>query len=122
MIGHVIHEWADRPFEYGRFDCCQFAGEVIAAQTGENPMHRLHYTSEREAYRIINQYGSLEKAMRHFLGEPIAVADAKHGDVLLIDTDQGEASGVVYLGQAVIRHPNGLRSYDLSCARLAWSI
>lgn len=120
-IGHIIHEWSDRSFVYGKFDCCQFAAAVYVARTGQNPLGDMSYASERQALRIISKFGSLENAVRHYIGEPISVESAGHGDIVLMETDQGEALGVIYLGQVVALSPNGLRSHPSTVVKMAWT-
>jgi len=121
-VGRVVHEWSDKPFSYGLFDCCQFAAAVVEEQTGKNPMNAFSYDSKFGAYRIIRSYGSLKAAMLKVLGKPIAVDDAKHGDVLLIEADGQQLAGVVYLGRAVVRSRNGLIDMEQSSASAAWSV
>ena len=114
----IIDKYAGLPFRYGD-DCCQFAGEVVEYFTGENPMDALSYSDERSAMKIIEQYGDLEQAMRHFLGDPYT--GHKDGDVCLIDTNDGDdAAAVIYRGQVVARVKGGLMNYPLSRAKLIW--
>jgi hypothetical protein len=115
---HVIDKYAGLPFGYGE-DCCQFAGEVIESFTGSNPMDVLKYSNERQAYRIIRQYGGLEGAMRHFLGDPYD--GLKDGDVCIMNnTDGSELAGVIYNNEVVARVESGLMNYPASFANLVW--
>ena len=114
----VIDKYADLPFRYGQ-DCCQFVGECIEATTGKNPIAALAYFDEREAYAIIDMYGDMEGAMRHFLGKPYD--GHKDGDACLIDNNGGrQAAAVIYRDRVVARVNNGLMDYPLDRALMVW--
>lgn len=116
----LMLDWSNRPFRYGE-DCCQFAASFIEMRTGHNPMVDFIYSNKKEALALIAKYGSLEDAITETLGEPIPVTEAKELDVLLADTDNGPAAGILYNGRCVIRTPTGLMDWPLEFARLAWS-
>ena len=114
----VIDKYAGLPFRYGQ-DCCRFAAECVEAVTGNNPMFGLRYSDEREAYRIINRYGGLEGALRHFLGDPYA--GHKDGDVCLMDDNGGHlAAAVIWHDEVIGRVETGLMNYPLDRAKLIW--
>ena len=115
---HVIQKYAGLQFRYGQ-DCCQFVGECIEAITGKNPMAGLTYSDEREAYAIIDRFGDLEGAMRHFLGKPYD--GHKDGDACLMDNNGGRlAAAIVYRGEVIGRVNGGLMNYPLDRAKLVW--
>lgn len=120
-LATVLEDWQSRPFSYGE-DCCQFAAAVVEAVHGYNPMARFEYYDQETAEAIVEQYGSLEAAMRAVLGDPIPVDTAREGDVLLIRMLNGESlAGVVICGRAVVRdHKYGVRGLNLQAASLAW--
>ena len=114
----VIDKYSAMPFSYTT-DCCRFAAECVESVKGENPIKDLMYSSEREAYKIIDKYGNLENALRHYLGEPYD--GHKDGDVCLIDANGGrDAAAVIYRGRVVARVDGGLMDYPLSRAKLVW--
>ena len=124
----IIDKYAGRPFDY-ESDCCRFVGECLAALGGENPIAGLEYRTERQAYRIIRQFGGLRSAVRHYLGEPLPLplpnTAPAHGDVCLINAGDGrEALGICYVcnGRAriVARTPGGLMDYPTSRALAVW--
>ena len=116
----VIDKYAGLPFSY-KADCCRFAAECIESIRGDNPIADLEYSSEREAYKVISEYGSLEAALRFYLGEPYD--GHKDGDVCLIDDNRGrDATGVIYRDRVVARVENGLMDYPLDRAKLVWCI
>ncbi len=114
----VIDKYAGMPFRYG-LDCCQFVGECIEAITGKNPMYQFRYKNEGQANAILAQYGDLEGAMRHALGEPYD--GHKDGDACLISANGGRfAAAVIYRDRVVARVKGGLMDYPLSRAQLIW--
>ena len=114
----VIDKYSGLPFRYG-LDCCQFAGECVESLTGKNPMDALTYSTEREANKIIESFGGLENAMRHFLGEPYD--GHKDGDVCIMDNNAGQMiSAVIYRGRIVARVPGGLMDYPITRALRIW--
>lgn len=117
----VIDKYAGMPFDY-RSDCCRFAAECVEMVTGKNPIAELSYSTEREAYRIIKQYGGLREAVTHYLGEP-SDGEGKDGDVCLIDASNNrEALGVIYRDRVVARVESGLMDYPVSRAKTLWSL
>ena len=121
-MADVIQEWSEKPFAYGTADCCQFAGALVEAFHGYNPMARFAYSDEADAQGILDAYGSLGAAMRSVLGEPIPVDSAMDGDaLLLVDKAGREFAGVVVDGKAAIRLKEQPRLVDLGMARLAWA-
>jgi hypothetical protein len=121
-LAEIVHDWAGKPFRYGQ-DCCQFAGAVVEAVTGANPMNTLHYEGEQGAHDLIARFGSLRAAVTAVLGEPVPLTDTKTGDVVLIEMKGGdELVGVVINGRAVVRDKSGVRDLNLGVASLAWSV
>ena len=119
-VRSVIDEWSARPFSYGN-DCCQFAGAMVEAITGKNPMAGFSYSNEREAYLIINKFGGLYPAMVATLGEPGGTP--KDGDVTIHDMKNGlQIAGSVYQGRSVVKTEHGLVDWPLSWAKAIWSI
>lgn len=116
----VVKQWADRPFAYGA-DCCQFAGEMVEAMHGWNPMNAFSYADEGSANRIIAEYGSLEAAITATLGE--AHREPVEGDVVVVDLKDGsQIAGVVFRGRVVVRaKPRGLIRWPRAYARRAWT-
>ena len=117
-IRAVIDKYAGLPFSYG-LDCCSFAGECVESMTGINPMSSLSYSNEAQAYEIINSFGGLELAMRHFLGEPYN--DYKDGDVCIMDNNRGsKLAAIIYRGRVVARIESGLMDYPIDRAEMVW--
>ena len=118
----VIDRYAALPFDYTS-DCCRFAADCVEAVTGRNPMQRVKYKTERQAYAIIKQHGGLRGLLIYYLGAPArAGAKARDGDVCLIDANDGrEAAAMVYKNRIVARVESGLMDYPLNRAKLLWT-
>ena len=117
MIRAVIDKWASIPFEYGA-DCCQFVGECVEAQTGNNPMAAFKYASQDEAYEIINGYGGLTNAITATMGDP--VKEIREGYVCVADSPLGEIAGVVYRGHMIVRTEHSITDWPITRAKHFW--
>lgn len=125
----VVSEAAARSFAYGQFDCALFAADCVQAITGVDYAEQLRgYTSKVAAYRIVKEYGSLEAMATALLDrEPKHPAMAKRGDIVLATLElapgeQGEALGVCLGTRFCCPQETGLRFFNRSDCRLAWSI
>lgn len=83
LLADLLQAWRDKPFAWGRADCCQFA---IAAQ---NHLYGLQlafgpYTTERGAARLLATLGGLDVALSsaglHHLRHPRL---AQRGDLVV---------------------------------------
>ncbi len=74
---------ADRPFEWGVWDCVRFAAAAVHALTGVDHLAGLTWASQTEALRMLRDLGGLRAAVSGVLGEPIAAGLARAGDVVL---------------------------------------
>lgn len=124
LLDHSQH----RDFSWGDFDCCQWAGLAVEAQTGDNPLSdtRGRYSTEVGAKRVlINSFGgSLSAGWTQLLGEPVEPAYAGRGDIVLVDIDGAEAIGVVDLSGERIAclGQSGLTYLPTTAALAAWKV
>jgi hypothetical protein len=124
----VIDGAAARPFEWGRWDCGQFVGAAIEATTGANPVDQLagRYTTETGMRRILTRDydGSLQAFWSAQLGAPVPVTMAGRGDIVVVDHDGTQASGVVDLsGERVATLGlDGLEFLPIASAVAAWKV
>ena len=120
----VIYKYQQQPFRYGDADCCAFVGECLEAAGRDNPMRRFSYSGETQAKEIIENYGSLEMAIRAVLGEPINVKDAAENDVVIVEQHGEQIAGIVHrtaLGlRCVMRTQNGVIDWPLHRAVRIW--
>lgn len=95
----------NRPFEWGKFDCCLFAADVIQILTGRDPAKafRGKYTTARGAALALRRYGQgdIISTADEQLGREITLLQAKRGDACAIDTEHGPALAI-YMGSVVI--------------------
>ncbi len=132
-----------RPFAWGQQDCALFAADCVRAMTGADPAaaFRGRYACARGAYAILrrtvgagvragfkpaptNRKGeALAGAWTAALGAPLAnPACAQRGDVVLVDTSTGAATGVVVGAGLAAAGPDGVIFLPLDAARLAWRV
>jgi hypothetical protein len=118
-------------FVWGENDCCLFAANVVLAMTGYDPARGMRgYTTAAGAAAKLKQHGGVaaiaaDGAMRHGWPE-IPPAEARRGDVVLVEDNNGAALGVVDLSGRWIIQPaaaKGLAARPLLRAGLrAWRI
>lgn len=96
-VATTLEAARERPFVWGEFDCCLFAADVIAAQTGTDLAKELRgrYRTELGAARVLKKAGGIEALLdAHFSRVPPGMA--QRGDVLLFDGEQGPTLGVFF--------------------------
>lgn len=114
-----------RAFEWGAFDCCRFAAEVVDAITGSEHLADLstRYADERGALRFMKRKGGLRKAVTGYLGEPVEKwALARRGDVCLIPTEGGEGLGICTGATIAGVDVVGIGFYALDKALAVWRV
>ena len=74
LMNEAIEAVRDKPFVWGKHDCCLFAADVVKAMTGEDPMteFRGQYKDQESALRALKEIGSgnLYQTMRRKFGNP----------------------------------------------------
>ena len=102
IVQDVIARYENKEVEYGVRDCCQFAGAVYKEITGKDVMEHFDYSSEEEAYEIIEERGGWDAMLEDVLGEPI-YQGFRNGDPVLVNIPTvGYALGVMFLDLPVI--------------------
>lgn len=107
--------WAE-PYDLGRHDCLLAALDAVEAQTGRDfaEGHRRRWRSRTGGVRYLRSLG-----FRHLGGlldsllDPVPVAFAQRGDLVLADG----APGVVMGAEAMVVHDGG----PVMAPRAAWS-
>lgn len=95
----ALNRWHRRQFDYGDADCCQFAGFIVKQLTGVDYLHDFNYASEKDAYSIIEQNGSLKETVSTALGDPDD--DLVDGSPCLVQMNNTELLGIK-LGDAIV--------------------
>lgn len=99
LVQALVYE--NRPFEWGKADCCLFAADAVLAMTGVDHAadFRGRYTTEIGAKRLLLKKGSLETFLDSEL-MAIPVDYVQRGDVVLIQTDTGPTLGIYWSGRS----------------------
>jgi Domain of unknown function (DUF6950) len=121
-LTQVLLEWSDTKFSYnGRGDCCAFAGEVVRAIHGYDPMDTFTYTTKASAIEAIRARGGLVEAVTATLGPPLPVEGAEDGDVLAAMQEDGEwIVGVALGGRMAVKTKKSLMDWPLEFALHRW--
>lgn len=128
-LSAFLNEAQGRAFARGEFDCCLMVLDAVAVITGEDfsGSFRGRYSDAAGAQAIIdNEYqGSLAVAASAHFGQALNnVRLARRGDVVMFDTPEGDALGIVDLSGTKIAAvaPTGLVRLPLSRATMAWRV
>jgi hypothetical protein len=119
-----IESARQRPFVWGTHDCAAFATAITADLTGEDPVAHLRgsYVSAFGAERVMAEHGGLAALVSRYYGEPVTIAQAGRGDLVLAERDNGPALGVCLGGVAAFAGPDGLAFLKMTECRQAWRI
>jgi len=119
-LGAFLDEIRDRPFDWGRHDCCLMAAGGVIAMTGEDPMpeFRGRYRTKRGAACALNRYGAgtLAATMDGKFGA-IAPALAFRGDIVMVEGGLGISLGSASIHVGELGEREGL----ILRPRLLWT-
>jgi hypothetical protein len=127
----LLNAWVDanrsRVYAWGDWDCVTAAADCVRTITGEDVLAGLEWDSARSALRVIEAEGGLSAAVSARLGEPIPVAFAQRGDVVLIVDESvtvtPEGAVAVCLGEtAAAPTATGMGFQPMSLAVAAWRV
>lgn len=127
VLASVITHARAKPFIWGENDCCLFACNCVWAITGTDIAAAFRgYRSIEEAKVILDLYGGVggvaeAVALEHGVYE-VRCAQARRGDICLIDAGHGETLGVCVGENILCPGLKGLVSYPLLQAIRAWEI
>ena len=115
---------SDLAFSWGGSDCCLFVCDGIEAMTGTDPGARWRglYLSEKGARRVLRDNGGVRGLASLILGEPIPPPLAGRGDVVLIDTPDGEALALCIGANIAAQGATGIEFHPPSAAKAAWKV
>ena len=94
-----VRENKDKPFEWGKWDCCIFANSCIKAMTGQNLIpSTLKWKNEETAMKAIKDYGktlkgAVTKACKAKKLEEVKPAFITTGD-LVVFKEESELVGI----------------------------
>lgn len=94
-LNAYFDEVYDKPFKWGKYDCCLFAASCVEVMTGFDYMkdERGTYKTEKGAKKALKGK-TLFANLRAKLGKPIPLAMAQRGDVIYHVFDTGPAVGI----------------------------
>ena len=125
-----IQEVKDKPFEWGKWDCCIFADEALYRISGKRviPDGIKGWATEEEAQKTIKAYGktlgnSLNKAAKKAGMKEIDLPYLSTGDLVLMKTEVGgEIAGICVGHWLFAPTDDGLTNKRLDMALRAWRI
>ena len=127
-LAETIEAARDRPFAWGRHDCCTWALECAEALTGERrwPTETMRYKTRAGAMKALAGHGfaGVPEALDATMGARRPVSMARRGDVVLVEIDGVTGCGVVDTSGEMVAcaGPAGLARVPLSSATLAWGV
>jgi hypothetical protein len=132
-LDRVLVEGWDRPFEWGRWDCCLFVADAILSTTGEDLAADLRgkYSSLDEARWLLRaRFGSasIERSVARLFsraGLPgCAPGLARRGDPVVVRHERSFQIGVIALDGSVVvnSETKGLVHIPRSLVTRAWHI
>lgn len=124
LIGYLSAA-ARRPFAEGEHDCALFAAGGVAAMTGEDPAAawRGRYTTTRGGIRVLRKDGYADHvAVAAALFEEVPVAHAFAGDLAVVETEGGDALGIVQGAWIYVLTARRLALVPLSAGRCAFHV
>ena len=112
-LAHLIEERREKPFAWGRHDCCLFCADAAVLICGIDPAehYRGRYQDEESAYQALEEVGdgTIEGAWsKHF--EPVEPRLIQRGDVCLIE------------GNKEAKHPQSHHACALCFGARLWVI
>lgn len=123
ILADEIKAARERPFSWGVHDCCAFSAGVVAAMTGRNFMQAFSaYETQEQAAALLDQHDGVRGIATACLGQPIPPLCAQRGDVVVVDSKDGEALGICDGVCVVVAAPRGLTWLKLTDAMAAWRV
>lgn len=126
-----VSDWARKPrsFDWAGANCCHFGSDWVEAIEGSRPIRYIEETpSVIDAVRVCARYGGLVGAVSYALQrEPIAAADARIGDIVLIPPERriGSLVGVVGISAGdlvIVRAGDSVTMLHANVTSKAWRV
>ena len=123
-----IQEVYEKPFEWGKWDCCTFADEALYRITKKRviPKSIQGWKTEAEARKTIKKYGktlgnSLNKAATKAGMKEVELPFLSTGDLVCMKSEDGNELAAICDGQWLfVPTDDGLVNKPLSMALRAW--
>lgn len=120
-----------QPFAWGVRDCAMLAFDAALAITQRDPAADLRgaYTTAPQAWRLLRRMGGMQGMAAARFGQPVPLADAADGDVVLFGADVcthsrlfGGALGIRWQGLCIGQGPAGLVQPADSTVQACWRV
>lgn len=123
-LADFIEARRERAFCWAESDCCLFVCDAVECMTGTDPASRWRglYGSEKGARRLIRDNGGVAGLATLAFGPPVPAALAGRGDVVLIDSPNGEGLALCIGNSIAAQGQDGITFLPLSQAKAAWKI
>jgi uncharacterized protein DUF6950 len=125
-LGALVERARGRAFRWGEHDCVLFAAEAVAAVTGVDLAAGVRgtYRGAAGAARAMRLRGARDVGgpAAAVLGDAMAPALARRGDVAMIETEWGPALGVVLGAEVAFPGMAGLAFVPLGACGCAWAV
>ena len=121
----LVEEARCRPYQLGEHDCFRMACRVVEALTGVDRWPEFAgYRTKREALALLARNGSsFEDAFDKLAGERIEARAARRGDLVCVQSEDGEKHLGVVTGQdAAFLAPDGIRWVPIAACTCAWRV
>lgn len=126
LLNNYITDNRNTPFEWGKFDCCLFVAGAIEAMTGQDfgAPFKGEYSTAKGSLKALKKHGGgdLRGTFTQLFGDFKPRLHAKRGDVGLIDTEMGEAVGIMWGGSVWVVTEEGLTSLPQYKIKGCWEI
>ena len=117
----------DKPFVWGKWDCCLFSDACIKAITGESLIPKqLVWSDEKSAIQAITGYGktlknSISKAAKKKKLQKVDINYLQKGDLVVIDNN-GQVCGIYDGSKTIGPNDMGIAAISGSKILAAWRI
>jgi hypothetical protein len=123
-LNRMVADSHHKPFAWGEHDCCLFAANTVLELTGEDYAKDLRgtYKSKRGAAKVLIEHGGMRGIATAALGKEVPPLMAQRGDIVLVQTEQGDTLAVCMGGYCVAPGLERLEMTPMKQAVTAWRV
>lgn len=135
-LAEYLAKCQKRKFRWGKFDCCTFACKFVELTTGHelDAFFKGEYKDEETAYKLLKKrVNSKAKNTPKNVLLRVVTKEAKacgfqevehkryqSGDFCIVESEQGEAMGLICNGKVWCSAPKGLVTLPIKLVKKAW--